>query len=600
MLKFTKTDYPDADLYEERINSFGKIYFDKDRAIKILKYNEGVRATRRKQSEKILRVNSSNRYMMLDESYILDYLELIEFCPSYRFNSKKTVKGYTLDMKKVLGPLLEEGYAIEFLSAYTQYKSMKSTCSRIQKLTESMLESVGKSMDNSDLYEIKFTARPQVNLRFNYSNYDIITIPKEYNSCVCVPKGRYLVWGDFKNSDLRIDYNLFLRDESNAEIMDSCDDKYEGMARILANKENTEFDLDAFKEDRDTFKINVLAPTYGQVKGKTEKDQIFIDSMNRFLLTCPRYQEFKKRLADRQETTLPLVVTSYFGHDEIIQPGYNANEAINTALNSPIQTGTSEMVILVTNTILDKFYELGYTEDDVNVYYNRHDEPIFNIAEKALKDAWIFKECSEILVDNWSPLELEFHYGFRYKEVAKTIEDRVESIYNLNKDKITHYEMNTSTEYDYYPLAKTLKLHVGLVKLGESQTIITLYNEDINTVKYYGAPTVDDNEIIQAVKNYMINYTSNIAEKGYATALLYNNICDFELFENDVYIKSLVKNTNGIGKATVLANLYANLHYPDAGDKVALASIYKTNKHWIDSIHGVKLNNALVEEATES
>lgn len=596
MLRFTSEDYPDVDLYEERLNSYGRIFFDKERALGILKYNEGVRATRRKQSERIMKVNSSNRYKVLKDEDIIDYLELVEFCPSYKFDSKKTVKGYTLDMKKVLQPLLEEGYATEFLQAYTEFKSAKATCDRIKKLTDGLSLPVAKNVDGSDLYHISFQANKQVNLRFNYRDYDIITIPKSYNSCICAPEGYYLVWGDFKNSDLRIDYNLFLRDSENAKIMDNCGDKYEGMARILADKDRTEFDLASFKEHRESFKVNVLAPTYGQVKGKTEKDQEFVDAMNRFLLTCPRYQEFKRRLEDRAETGLPLVVKSYFGHEEIIQYGYNKLDAINTALNSPIQTGTSEMVMLVTNTILDKFYSLGYTEEDIRIYYTRHDEPVFIMNQKALEDSWIFEECSKILVDNWTPLELDFHFGFRYKEPAKTIEDRVASLCDLHKDKITYYEMDTSTEYNYYPLDKTLKLHIGSVKLGDDQTIIAIYNEDVNSVKYYSAPSVDDNEIILAVKNLMLETTPQMKEKGLMTGLLYNSICDFEIFENDVYIKALVKTTTGINKANVLATLYANKVYPEAGDKVVLASIYSANKHWISDVKGAKYNTLAEEQ----
>ena len=126
MIKYTKTDYPDIEKYEQRINANGFIYFDKDMASRILKYDEVVRATRRKQAEKIIRVNSSNRMNTLDEGNILTYLEDVEGCPTHRFNSKKTVKGYTLDMTRVLRPLLADGYATEFLEKYTEFKSLKS------------------------------------------------------------------------------------------------------------------------------------------------------------------------------------------------------------------------------------------------------------------------------------------------------------------------------------------------------------------------------------------------------------------------------------------------------------------------------------------
>ena len=594
MLKFTKDHYPDSDLYDERINSSGIIYFDKERAQNILKYQESLRGSRRRQAEKIMKVNSSNQYKRLEDESILDYLENVEFCPSYRFNSKKNAKGYTLSMDKVLKPLLADGYAKEFLKPYTEYKSMKTICSRIKSLTEGLIEPTAKNIEGVDLYPIKFTANPQFNLRFNYKDYDIITIPKAYNSCICVPNGYYMVWGDFNQSDLRIAYNVLLRDKDNAKVMDEMmekyNDMYAGMAKLVADRNGQEFDYEKFRKDRDKFKVNVLAPIYGQEQGKTEEDAKFVAEMNSFLATCPRYQEFRTRLEDWMDLNLPLVVTSYFGHEEIIPKGYDRNACINTALNSPIQTGTSEVVISITNIILDKFYELGYTEDEVRLYYTRHDEPIFIIKQEALKDAWIFKECSKILIDNWTPLELEFHFGFRYKEVAEQVEKRVQNIYELNADKITNYEMDTSDVYDYLPVPKILKMNVGKVKLGDKQTIIAIYNEDSNSVKYYSAETVDDNSIVTAIRAQVIASTKEIYDLGYKSVLLYNDILDFEAFENSVYIKGKYLSNNGVGKANILAMFYADYQYPGHEDSHKMMSIFNANKSWMQGIKNIKYN----------
>lgn len=594
MIKLTKDHYPDVDLYDERINSSGRIYFDKERAQTILKYNESLRGTRRRQAEKIMKVNSSNRYKQLTDDNILGYLENVEFCPSYRFNSKRNSKGYTLEMNKVLRPLLADGYATEFLKPYTEYKSMKATCSRVKSLTDGMVTPTDKNVEGVDLYPIKFIANPQFNLRFNYSQYDIITIPKAYNSCICAPEGYYMVWGDFNQSDLRIAYNVLLRDKDNAKIMDEMMDKYNdmyaGIAKLVADKNGKQFDFEEFKAHRDTFKVNVLAPIYGQTQGKTAKDSKFVEEMRNFLATCPRYQEFRTRLEDWMDLNLPLVVTSYFGHEEIIPKGYDRNACINTALNSPNQTGTSEIVISVTNIILDMFYDLGYTEEDVRLYYTRHDEPIFLIKQEALKDAWIFKECSKILVDNWTPLELDFHYGFRYKEVSEQIEKRVNNIYEMNADKITHYDLDTSDVYDYLPVPKILKLYVGKIKLGEKQTIISIYNKDKNTVKYYSAETVDNNAIIEAVRAQMIANTSSIYESGYTSVLVYNDILDFEAFENNVYIKGKYTSGVEISKANVLAVFYADYQYPGYEDPNKLMSLFNANKQWLTTINNAKYN----------
>lgn len=589
MIKYTKTDYPDIEKYEQRINANGFIYFDKGMASRILKYDEVVRATRRKQAEKIIRINSSNRMNTLDEGNILTYLEDVEGCPTHRFNSKKTVKGYTLDMTKVLRPLLADGYATEFLEKYTEFKSLKSKCSRIKSLTESMLEPVAKNMYGDDLYKIYFNAMAQTNLRFNYNSYDIITIPKEYNQSISVPEDCYMVWGDFAQSDLRIAYNVLLRDETNAEVMDETEDKYEGMAKILANKADEEFNLEEFKSRRNTFKVNVLAPIYGQKRGATEESADFISKMISFLEVCPRYQEFKKRLRDRIELGLPLQVTSYFGHDEIIQLNLdNIDESINFALNSPIQTGTSEIIILTVNRILDMFYERGYTEEDISVYYVRHDEPIFIMKKHVMKDAWIFKECSEILVDNWTPLKLDFFYGFRYKEYAEQLQQRAENIYKLNSDKITILEQSNDTQFDYLPTSKTLCLHVGCMKLGDKQTIIAIYNEDKNAVKYYSVESTEDNVIMGATVNSISKNAEEMVKAGYSGILVYNSLLEFGEYKDFIFIKGKYKMSNGVSKANLLAKLYASALYSTLETNEDLTVAFKNNKHWIETIKDVK------------
>lgn len=80
---------------------------------------------------------------------------------------------------------------------------------------------------------------------------------------------------------------------------------------------------------------------------------------------------------------MPFAVKSYFGHEEIINVDSYDRNPLFKALNTPIQAGTSEVVILTVNKILDMFYELGYTEDDVSVYMVRHDEPVFKVKETA-------------------------------------------------------------------------------------------------------------------------------------------------------------------------------------------------------------------------
>lgn len=590
MLKFYRDSVPDAELYEERLNEVGYIYINVDKMYSIMKYDEAARATCRFLAESLIKVNSSGKYIDIGDESTYNYLLDVEYCPEYRLASKKTKKGYSLDKKKVLLPLYEDGYATEFLEPFLKFKSLTNQCSKINNvLRDSNRDDGLKNIYGESIGKLGFSAEKKTNLRFNYNNSDIITIPKNYNSCITVPKGYVLAWGDFAQSDLRIAYNLFIRDAENAKIMDACSDKYEGMARIVAKFEGKEFDLEKFKRERDLYKVHVLQTIYGgQPKGSAE-DREFISMLQRFLKQCPRYAEYLNRLDTKCLLGLPLQLESYFGHTEIFNIGYNKSEAINFGLNSPNQTGTSQIMILTVNQILDLFYSNGYTSDDIRVYYCRHDEPIFIMKEHVLKDAWIFKECSEILVDNWTPLEMDFHFGYVYKEPVEQLELRVENSYKINKDKITQIPLDTSTEYSYYPVTETLILEMGYSVVDDDKSVICLYNKIKNSCKYFELGSSNASVIMTAIRNLLEKDASNLSET-YGGCIAYNPVTDGEDYLDGLYIKYL-RLSNHSNKASVLAELFASKKYPDKYSMDTVVHLYEINKGWIPSIE----NNSIME-----
>ena len=86
----------------------------------------------------------------------------------------------------------------------------------------------------------------------------ISQIPKDYAKFISVEEGYFLAWGDFAQADLRIAYNLLLRNEENYGLMASVTDKYEGIARLVADANNEPFDYEKFKAERNLYKVYVL------------------------------------------------------------------------------------------------------------------------------------------------------------------------------------------------------------------------------------------------------------------------------------------------------------------------------------------------------
>lgn len=298
--------------------------------------------------------------------------------------------------------------ATEFLTQYMAHRSMKSKRDSLRKLVEGCKNSVAKDRYGRDLAKIPFIASEQVNRRFNYKNYDIISqIPKSEASMIGVEDGYFLAWGDFAQSDFRVAYNLFMRSPENDEIMNRYEDKYEALARIVSKSLGREFDLDKFKTDRKLYKKLTLATVYGMADSGVPEENEFIQMFSQFLSTCDKYVEYRKRISDNSLMQTPIRITSYFGYDQYAMPdSRNADKLMYDALNMPNQTGTSELVILTVNSILETARECGLSEDQFGLYLTRHDEPIFRIKEDAMEYLWILKKHSTILVDDWTPLRM--------------------------------------------------------------------------------------------------------------------------------------------------------------------------------------------------
>lgn len=580
MLKIKRQDVPDVNTYEERLNKRGFIYFNKNKALKTLPFTQARRATLYNHCLNLIRVESSGAYIELSDKSIYEYLINYENCPSYSLKANNK-RGFSIQVKGGLDVLLEKGYAEEFLSTYIEYRQIKSSQDSIESICKKYTELAGKNIYGDDLYKIKFSAKQDVNLRFNYTNYNVVTIPKIYNSCISVPEGYVMAWGDFEQSDLRIAYNLFIRDEENAKIMDECADKYEGIARIVCKANNEEFNLEQFKNERQLYKTYILGTMYGKSEAKTEKASAFIKKLTRFLEQCPKYIEYKNTLAKLVNLDTQLYIDSYFGHTEIKHVDYKKSNSINFALNSPIQSGTSELMILTVNKILDKFYELGYTEEDISVYYCRHDEPLFIMKEKVLDDSWVFKDFSTIIVDNWTPLEMDFKFGYEYKEIDKTLMQLYENNCKVNEDKIQIVEQDSEANGYYFPVDKILELSIGYYTDKEAdKTSLCVYNNAQKKYKCYELDTADKVLIYNSLVQILKEMSTDIAKKGYSIVTVENILNDIEIYENRVLFKLVLGNTYNTNKANIIAELKYAKQYPSQVDSNAIKALLDNNK-WL-------------------
>lgn len=586
MIGFTKTTEVDVDKYEEHLGAKRVIYFNKSKAEPIIANLRSNQYTNSKLAIRTMQADSSYKYLGLDRQVIRNYLVEFCACPSYIFNKKG--EGLTLDAGRVLKPLLAQGKAQEFLTAYIRYKSLVSKLGSIENMlyrTKNPIEN-----DNGDtIVEMGFNFEQRTNLRYYYNNEDIIGLPKEFNECVTVPEGYILAWGDFEQSDFRIAYNLFIRNDENAKIMDACSDKYEGIARIVAKAFNEDFDLTKFKQQRNIMKENILATFYGARSGKTPESDAFIKRFAKYLDTCPRYKEFYARLERRYNLGLPIQVESYFGHMESCSVQQDKVDAINYALNSPIQSCSSEIVILTVNKILEKFYSLGYTKEDIRLYYTRHDEPLFIMKTNVLKDSWVFEDCSEIHVDNWTPLRLSFKFGHSYTKKDETIQKMFENYIKIDSNKLTKIEPTPAPE-PYMPISDTKILAVDYSKIeNDNKTIIAFYDINDNKVDYILADTLDDAEIFNIIQSKLLESSKDLYDLNCTGCLVYNKGVKKDFFENRVYFKLNQEKQLEITKAFLLAEYMAYRYCDKYNIERTVSEHLAPNAKFIKSVTALNL-----------
>ncbi|GAA0101620.1 hypothetical protein UT300012_23350 [Paraclostridium bifermentans] len=558
MIKFTRDSVVDIDLYEENLRRDLTAYVDTEVLRDSVEIISVEMRSLEQRARKIMRVDSSGMVGNLNKTDIIEFLEDYQYFSPHHFKSRGGSDSLTKDK---LRKLYENERQTEFLEAYLKYKDIFDLVSRIRSLYNNYSRDCG-DVDNfgRPIERVSMEVNQQQNLRYNYKDYNIVGVPKEYSSAITVPKGKVMVWGDFAQADFRIGYNLLVRSPENQEIMDSVEDKYEGVSRIMADAYKEIFDYVEFKEDRGIYKQNTLATMYGQRGGDTEKARKFVKRFGGYLDNkCPKYQEFCKRIDDRIELGLPINIETYFGNTmtvPIATSGYFADGKgpRNKALNTPFQSGTSEIIILTVNTILDKFYALGYTKDQIGVYFVRHDEPIFIMDKDVMNDSWIFKDCSDILVDDWTPLKADFYFGYNYTIADAELMEAYEENCYLNQNEMHIEEPTPYDGPEFYPISKTMKMAIGHHMTADGNTVVAFYDYDNSRASYVKIGSTDKEVIIEEIEKRFAVYSKTFYAEGYTGAIILNDLRDSESFYDGVYYKYKIQSTKEANIAYLLAD----------------------------------------------
>lgn len=419
--------------------------------------------------------------------------DIIEFLISQGIDKKRFElrgrKSLSFDMKKVVEPLIASGVFPDILEPYV---TMRSYTSYRNFLTKQLLNNpnvkYSRRNDGIFLRQYDFTVTERENLRVYYSDIAVVNIPKVYSDIITVPDTEYfLVWCDYPQADWRMAYNLFLRDEKNSAIMDEYEDAYKGAAILV---EGQVFDDDDFRQKRKSYKVDTLKTFYNSKDGGT-----LVHKLREFFMSCPKYRKYYNDLSALYDLKIPIQCESYFGFQQMLPEGTYRDSFISKGLNTPIQTMTSHLVIETIFGVIDKFKQLGYDSDKIVPYFVRHDEPVFLVHKSILKDAWVFGDCSEIHIDGFSPIKLDFHFGYNYLEEDKLLTEQIYATYTPNKDKFAIYEKG-DMNVKWNPIPSVLSGYVDVI-IKEGIPNVLFYLEDRTIFKVFQVGTKIFEEAVQ-------------------------------------------------------------------------------------------------------
>lgn len=597
MLNLTKDSIIDFQSYKSDLEYLGYIYIEIDSLLFASDVMEQQVFSIASVCRDIIATKSGYFLCELNKSNIIKYLIDYEQCPEKAFDSKKT-EGETLNSSKVLIPLLEKGYAVEFLTSYMEYTSMRSVKGLINGLIERAEETEHLSCNGKKLYKISFSVNEADNLRVYYRNHSIQSIPKLYSDCITVKPGYFMVSGDFKQSDLRIAYNLLIRTEENFDIMMAYDDKYEGFSRILLGES---FELEDFKEHReDVYKVNALAPIYGATHSSSEAGQAFIRMANRYLKTCPNYSEFKRRLQRRLDLDLPLKITTYFGNIELItdnnvKSGNKVNNSstksyfnslkMNKALNAPIQTGTSEIVIACEQSIMREFEKVGATPENggIYAYINRHDELIFMVRNDFIEYSDIFRSHQTIQVDDWIPLSVEFEYQRYYTQIDEDLTKLAKSYYKAEETFVPK-QLNKKP---FIPSQDVLEISIGTFFITHLNKTVVSYYDYINnkcSVDIIEGNNLD--EVYNEIASKLVINSGVLKEKDINCAYICTQLVsnDNSVFRNILMRFTRYYDSTLLSKANLIAEYGAVSYCKSNNINLSESESLRTNLPFVKSV----------------
>lgn len=451
MLRLTYNDTPDIESFAKDIGADGAKIFVNVTKMKLLAVEYEARAASAQNTlEMLIASITKRRYTVANTVSIVS--TLTEFCGCQRSRFLTEAGNISLDMKKVVEPLIESlkgcianpnypGQYVEdallLLCTYKEYKSLNTRRSQMAaKLKRVQLEDV-MGWGNS-LGSVSFKYRSCETGRYYTYDDSIQNWPLELCEAITVPQDFFLVWADFDQIDFRVGYHIFLREPGSDadQIYLAATDKYRGMYEIICRAAGKEPDFDLFTKYRKAYKKAILSAMYN-----ASEQSLFNDIRNhelahelyQYFQNNKKYQAFRSSINRLLEYHVDAIVKDYFGFTRSIPlPNLSNNKEVNDAIskccNTPIQSTSFSILQLWLEKTLELFEKNGFSrETHIKPYLIRHDECIFMVHKSMYPKLYLFKDVMTVAVDDWDKITLEPHFGVYYKKPLEDMEAAYQS-----------------------------------------------------------------------------------------------------------------------------------------------------------------------------
>lgn len=528
MLRLNRNSKVDFDKYLSNLSYMGSVYYNLDKITYPLSRSVLLRNSLSDYIYRFLLESSGGRTVGIKRDSIIGYLTNVCKVPKSMLEARKNdgdgVYYSTSIDAKHLEAVRDRGFAVEFIDMWLKYTSLTSQIGLIEGLIRRRdFDNTLKNSKGQTLYGVGHEINYSDAYRTYYKNFSHQQVPRSYLTALDAPAGYTMVKGDFEQSDLKIVYNLLLKDKSNVDIMFRYPDSYEGVARLV---EGDSFDLEVFKENRNLYKQNTLSPVYGGTSATTKQAQDVIDRVNNYLGTLNVYQEFRKRIERKIDCNLPVVVNTYFGNSIEISGFKNHKQIMDTALNVPGQAGTSEVVVMCANSIMDKFAECGITQENggIYLYLNRHDELVFLVKNEHLDHSWIFQDHEDIIIEGWMPLKISFSFSDNYSidndEVDRLAKSYYKELEPINVDKLINDALNT--EY-FIPCEDTKIYYIG-THSEDGRTCIVFLDEELNVEMAREVNSENKDVVLSSIINIIGQNHIELRENNFTSVCIFTTL----------------------------------------------------------------------------